>query len=158
MRVALSQVKTITAKASLFFHGGSLFLQKPSNSLANHRLPLLLAHLHPPLPPPLHSFSLSAPISLPSVMLREEFYSCCQLTVHTRAHTHMHERAGFTLTLTHNDTHVGKPPKSTRRHADTWAASMAALELIKRAHGGKATWREAVAGQKKKLPEPHCVL
>lgn len=37
---------------------------------------------------------LSAPISLPSVMLREEFYSCCQLIVCARAqkHTHAHSQ------------------------------------------------------------------
>lgn len=94
--------------------GNAVLRRRPSGSARRPSEPSITgARWQPPSPPAPGSPSsssptsprsrcLSAPISLPSVMLREEFYSCCQLIVRARAlNTCTHARTFATTATTH---------------------------------------------------------
>lgn len=94
--------------------GNAVLRRRPSGSARRPSEPSITgARWQPPSPPCPGSPSsssptsprsrcLSAPISLPSVMLREEFYSCCQLIVRARAlNTCTHARTFATTATTH---------------------------------------------------------
>lgn len=173
--VTPAEVKAITGKGSPFFDSGREFLHRPTEpsiTETSWQPPSPSARRSPSSSSPasLHSRSLSALISLPSVMLREEFYSCCQLIVHTHTHTYVcickqrpqRTQASARMNVqvqTHTDTqtstHINHTKACTQLRTLTagiqssavsaHVASVSAFELIKWVHGVKTTWREASA-------------